>query len=331
MLSKQLPITRRSTVKTAPDVALTFRYFVQPEMPEGFLTLFRAKGVDDGLQTEVRTYTSGAWLKTMNTPDPLHPAWVELTPLQADVLVYCWDLVRGGDGSGNFGHAGRPGERGGSAPQHGGSQAHHGEDRNEPERVERKGEVGDLADALLAVARKDEPAVTQLLTNLANTYGGEMVGLDYRLKGRDSLIRKITNDAADMDISLEKSAGMVTDALRYTMVFDQDNFVEAVQTVQTALAGQGFEMYDHKFRNYLNASDYRGYNCVFTDGSGNFELQFHTPDTIRTKEVSHKFYEKIRVMKDGPEKDDLLRSMRAVWAEVTPPPNWHTLPGKVIQ
>lgn len=324
MLSKQLPITRRSTVKTAPDVALTFRYFVQPEMPEGFLTLFRAKGVDNGLQTEVRTYTSGAWLKTMNTPDPTLASWVELTPLQADVLVYCWDLVRGGDGSGNFGHSGRPGERGGSAPQHGEAPDLH-------ERVVARGEVGHLADQLLAVARKDEPAVTKLLTNLAATYGGEMVGLDYRLKGRDSLMRKIANDAADMDISLEKSADMVTDALRYTMVFDRDNFVEAVQTVQTALAGQGFEMYDHKFRNYLNASDYRGYNCVFTDGSGNFELQFHTPDTIRVKHVSHQFYEQIRVLKDGPEKDDLIRSMRALWAEVTPPPNWHTLPGKVIQ
>ena len=324
MLSKQLPITRRSTVKTAPDVALTFRYFVQPEMPEGFLTLFRAKGVDNGLQTEVRTYTSGAWLKTMNTPDPTLASWVELTPLQADVLVYCWDLVRGGDGSGNFGHSGRPGERGGSAPQHGEAHADH-------ERVRTRGDVAELADELLAAARKDEPAVTKLLTDLADTYGGEMVGLDYRLKGRDSLIRKIANDAADMDISLEKSAGMVTDALRYTMVFDQDNFVEAVQTVQASLAEKGFGMYDHKFRNYLNASDYRGYNCVFTDGSGNFELQFHTPDTIRTKETSHTFYEKIRVMKDGAEKDDLLRSMRSLWAEVTPPPNWHTLPGKVIQ
>lgn len=323
MLSKQLPITRRSTVKTAPDVALTFRYFVQPEMPEGFLTLFRAKGVDDGLQTEVCTYTSGTWLKTMNTPDPRHPAWVELTPLQADVLVYCWDLVRGGDGSGNFGHAGRPGERGGSQP-------HHGEDRNGPERVERKGEVGDLADELLRMARKDEPAVTKLLTDLAARHGGKMEGLDYRLKGRDSLIRKITNDAADMGISLEKSAGMVTDALRYTMVFERDNFVEAVQTVQDALAQQGFTMYDHKFRNYLNASDYRGYNCVFTDGTGNFELQFHTPHTLEAKHVSHKFYEQIRVMRDGAEKDDLLRSMRALWAEVTPPPNWHTLPGKVM-
>lgn len=331
MLSKRLPISRRSTVKTAPDVALTFRYFVQPEMPEGFLTLFRAHGEGNGLHTEVRTFASGAWLKTMNTPNPQHPAWVELSPLQADVLVYCWDLVRGGDGSGNFNHAGRPGERGGSQPHGGHVQGHEAGGTHDPERVTPRGEVADLAEELLAVARKDEPAVTKLLTSLAAAYGGQMEGLDYRLKGRDSLIRKITNDAADMGISLEKSAGMVTDALRYTMVFEPDNFAEAVKTVQDALAQQGFEMYDHKFRNYLNASDYRGYNCVFTDGTGNFELQFHTPHTLRAKHVSHTFYEKIRVMQDGPEKDSLLRSMRAVWAEVPPPPNWHTLPGKVIQ
>jgi len=302
-LSTQTRLTRRSFVRAHRYTPV--RYFVEPGM-EGYLTLFRQLGDDSA---EVRTFRAPQWEKAILPPslDNL----VELSPLQATALDECWDLVRGGRGSGNFGHLGRPGERGGSESQGGG--------------------IVRAANRILKSVAEDEPVVTKLLVDAADRHGGTMVHLQHRLKTPESLIRKITNDAIEGGITPAEAASNVTDALRYTMLFDHEGYVDNVKTVQDALSAKGFTRYDDKFKNYLSGTDYRGYNCVFTDGGNTkFELQFHTPESFKAKDKSHEIYSKIRVMPRGPERESLTEEMQAIWRAVPPPANWTSLPGKVM-
>jgi hypothetical protein len=53
------------------------------------------------------------------------------------------------------------------------------------------------ATSLLSRAAAAEPAQTKTMRRIASQTGGELAGLDYRLKGLDSLTRKISQDMMD--------------------------------------------------------------------------------------------------------------------------------------
>lgn len=52
--------------------------------------------------------------------------------------------------------------------------------------------LGEVADGLLEKSRRAEPAVTRDLKEIASRQGGRLEGLDYRLKGKDLMVCKIS-------------------------------------------------------------------------------------------------------------------------------------------
>lgn len=177
------------------------------------------------------------------------------------------------------------------------------------------GEV-DLAAKTIQEYEKIEPKITQNLVDLATDFGGMLVGLDHRVKTLPSTIARMEKNGGGKgsDFDNEKALYGVKDILRYTACFDDAKFDKVVPQMANAMQE------DYQLVRVLNGmtqgSLYKGINCLFTDGKGHvFEMQFHTPDSIKVKEgmivdlanktatrdaslpTSHGLYETIRDVK----------------------------------
>ena len=145
-------------------------------------------------------------------------------------------------------------------------------------------EAENLADEIYDHAAEVEPTITSQLKSLENDQA-KLIGLEHRLKTKESLSRKILKDAHDMEVTPQEAASTIHDAIRYTFVIDEDSYVTKGNTLTA-------------FKNYWadDSRAYQGINTNFKDANGTvFELQFHTPESFDTKESkTHDLYEIIR-------------------------------------
>lgn len=183
----------------------------------------------------------------------------------------------------------------------------------------------DAADRVMIKAAAVEPPVTRDIIDLADANGAEMSGLDFRLKGHESMSRKIAADAAELNLPIEEVADKIGDSVRYTMVADPQDYVNTVQDVLDKLEGQGYVVYKNK--NYWqDGNSYKGVNTnIRTPNGDQFELQFHTPQSVATKEPSHDLYDIARETTDLEEKARLEQQGRDLWARVDTPANIESL------
>ncbi len=146
-----------------------------------------------------------------------------------------------------------------------------------------------------------EPDITNRMRALEAATGGKLVGLDFRLKTLASLDRKIKADAKEAGISEEEAAANIADAVRYTLQFEPTNYTAGVQGALDKLKEQGWEVKGVK--NFWKKGDpYQGINVKLKRDGILTELQFHTPQSLDTKEkVIHKDYEIFRDKKNSQE------------------------------
>jgi hypothetical protein len=150
-----------------------------------------------------------------------------------------------------------------------------------------------------AVARKlseraaaDEPAISARVRALATEAGGRLSGFEHRLKTIASLERKIrTRVRANPELTFERPD--IVDALRYTVVIDAAAYVAAVRTILERLEADGHRVV--RVKNYWPPGDnYSGVNTVFARGELQWELQFHTPESVEVRDAWHPAYEQLR-------------------------------------
>jgi len=192
--------------------------------------------------------------------------------------------------------------------------------------------LSQMANDLYAQAQQMEPDLTAFITDFVAENGGEMEGMDFRLKQPNSIESKIKRDADEMGVSHAEAAQGITDLVRYTAIFDADVLTDKASEMQKQLAAMGWERYDHKWRNYFGEKgNYRGYNTVYRDKYGRrFELQFHTPSSLAIKEQVHALYERARELPKGPERTRLDQQMQALWQGFQNPANYQNLAGEVM-
>ncbi|MDF1701397.1 MAG: hypothetical protein P1V36_09605, partial [Planctomycetota bacterium] len=165
-----------------------------------------------------------------------------------------------------------------------------------------------------------EPAVTALLKRLAGEMGGELVGLEHRLKTLPALRSKftrLTSDGTDLaDVE-------VYDALRYTLVLTDDPAGAHDRHIGEVLArfeGEGHVV--EVVKNYWPGGDtYAGVNVTLRLPSGlPWELQFHTRESYATKDATPAAYESLRSPATTLElRRRLFDKMRAIWDAVRVP------------
>jgi hypothetical protein len=139
-----------------------------------------------------------------------------------------------------------------------------------------------------------ERTTTPLLQKIADAEGARLEGLQFRLKGQDSLAGKINTrfQATDHGTTPEEAAAKVTDALRYTMMAEPATLASTTRTTINTLEAAGYQVKADNF--WVPGDAYNGLNADVKDlATGQtFELQFHTPESWHVKQdVNHHDYE----------------------------------------
>ena len=89
----------------------------------------------------------------------------------------------------------------------------------------------------------------------------------------------------------------ISDAVRFTVLCKRDP-LHTAQEMAEGLTGAGYLVceLDDKF-SHPNSCGYVGVHLhVITHGGGRFEVQVHTPESLKAREQSHPIYERERSM-----------------------------------
>jgi hypothetical protein len=167
-----------------------------------------------------------------------------------------------------------------------------------------------LADYHAVRAERAEQEITPALQEAVKAEGGEMHGLEYRLKPRASIVSKIKRMRETKPLATdEERAAMVTDLIRYTATFKSDGYNQGVERTLGALQAKGFKQTEWK--NYWGGNDdYDGLHVIMAGpGGASVELQFHTPESLETKGNLHPLFEQFRESKDAHERWNIWEQM----------------------
>lgn len=175
-------------------------------------------------------------------------------------------------------------------------------------------------DKLVEKSQKIEPTITADINNIATKAGGKLVGLENRLKSPSSIKRKIETEVAD-GFSKSLSLNKIRDAIRYTTVFKEGDFVTRYKAMQYLLAIKGYKTIIVK-NTWKNDSAYKGVNTFIQNEDGDvFEMQYHTQQSFDLKNgLLHELYEQFRNPKTPfHEKEKLLLEMRKLSSKIKAP------------
>ena len=144
-------------------------------------------------------------------------------------------------------------------------------------------------------AIENEPEITNRVKKIADNVGMDTAGLEYRIKGKDSYLRKIRSKYSPDGNEYE-----VKDILRYTYTSIPEDMTGKSLKAMDLYKDVGYNTIEVK--NYwLNDMDpYQGINTTITaPGGQKFELQYHTPESFELKNGKmHELYEKQRLLSD---------------------------------
>jgi predicted RNA binding protein YcfA (HicA-like mRNA interferase family) len=148
--------------------------------------------------------------------------------------------------------------------------------------------------------------VTDTLRHTVLDRGGVLVGLKHRVKGLDSLTRKIHDKATTRGQSMEESANAIPDALRYTAAVHSSKYTSTVKATIKALKSQGFKVEELE-THWQRGDAYNGVHLIARHPNGaKVEIQFHTVDSLKAKALTHPIYEKARQATTTPQERTML-------------------------
>jgi hypothetical protein len=194
--------------------------------------------------------------------------------------------------------------------------------------AERSPEAVKQAERIRRDAEAVEPIVTSLMEGIAKNINADFAEsngkntLADRLKSTDSLARKIDQDAEkDHGGDREKAANALSDAVRYTLNVDDNNYTEGVEKTVKAVEQTGWKV--DSVKNFWQAGDpYDGTNIKISKEGVKVELQLHTPTSHKIKQEGlHDNYEKYRVSKNDTERQSLWDGMVNMAKSIPRPAN----------
>ena len=124
--------------------------------------------------------------------------------------------------------------------------------------------------------------------------GRRLAGLKNMLKGEDRLKEKIADYLRAPGVTVREALGMVPDAVRFTLTYSTERYADGVRADVERLTAEGFELM--KLKNLWTNDQYKGINSQWRrpETGLRVEMQFHTPESLEAKELTHKAYERIR-------------------------------------
>jgi len=150
--------------------------------------------------------------------------------------------------------------------------------------------------------------------------GRQLAGLKHMLKGEDRLKEKIADElTAKPGMTPRQALENVADPVRFTFMYSPQRYADGVHADVERLEAEGFELI--KLKNLWTDEQYKGINSQWRrpETGLRVEVQFHTPESLAAKELTHKAYERIRSSVSDVERAELESFQRRVNAYVITP------------
>lgn len=148
-----------------------------------------------------------------------------------------------------------------------------------------------------------------------------LVGLENMPKGEDRVKEKIADALrARPELTVIQALSIVPDPVRFTLRYSPERYADGVHADVNLLKAEGFELI--KLKNLWAGDQYRGINSQWRrpETGTRFEMQFHTPESLEAKELTHKAYERIRSgQSSAVERQELENFQRRVNALIVTP------------
>ena len=170
-----------------------------------------------------------------------------------------------------------------------------------------------------------EPKITTDVVSAVNSTGGQMYGLEHKLKTKDSVKRKIETNSEEKNITYKEAAADIKDAVRYTAISSDKDFVKNYNNIKKSLETKGYK--EERCKNYFDLYDkgkvkHKSVQSVFSDKDGyQFEIQFHTPSSQQAKNKKIPIYEERRKPGNSDKRNAELEKQMVDLAEKVTRPN----------
>jgi hypothetical protein len=150
--------------------------------------------------------------------------------------------------------------------------------------------------------------------------GRQLAGLKHMLKGEDRLKEKVTERLeAKPGRSVQQALNGISDPVRFTFSYSPQRYADGVRSDIERLKAEGLELI--KLKNLWAEEQYKGINSQWRrpETGLRVEVQFHTPESLEAKEVTHGAYERIRSSASPAERQELEAFQRQVNAFLITP------------
>ena len=148
-----------------------------------------------------------------------------------------------------------------------------------------------------------------------------LAGREHMLKGEDRLKEKMADELRAPGITVRRALGKVADGVRFTLEYPSERYAEGVLADVDRIKAEGFLLI--KLKNLWHADQYKGVNSQWLapETGTRCEIQFHTPESLDAKELTHQAYERIRGRSLSPEEErGLTDFQRRANAPLVAPP-----------
>jgi hypothetical protein len=156
-----------------------------------------------------------------------------------------------------------------------------------------------------------------------------LAGLEHMVKGEDRLKEKLADILlVETRLTARQALDKVPDAVRFTLTYSAERYTDGVLADVDRLKAEGFELI--KLKNLWNSEQYKGINSQWRrpESGLRFEMQFHTPESLEVKELTHEAYERLRrpeAETSQVERDDLEDFQRRANDLITVPQRTDTI------
>lgn len=143
-------------------------------------------------------------------------------------------------------------------------------------------------------AIEGEPEITNQVKKMAEAAGMDSLGLEYRIKTKESFLEKIRKN-----YNPEGNEYEIKDIIRYTLGADPEHLTEKTLFAVDKFQNEGYNTVRIK-NTWHPDSSYNGINTfIKSPGGQTFEMQYHTQESFDLKNGElHRLYEKQRKILD---------------------------------
>ena len=93
------------------------------------------------------------------------------------------------------------------------------------------------------IAKREEERISPAMRAIeSQDPDRQLIGFQYRLKGRDRIKEKVYDKMEEFSYSAEKAVSVVSDTIRYTFQYREARYTQGVWTDLERLKGEGFEL-----------------------------------------------------------------------------------------